>query len=326
MDIGQGPVRIGILGAARVAEYAMIAPARAEPLAEVVAIAARDRARAQAYAERHQIPRAYDSYAALLDDADIDLVYVATPPVFHARLALDALEAGKHVLVEKPFSMTAIEARRVADAAGTSGLLVAEAMHSRHHRLFPRIAEIVGSGILGELASLSGIFVAPIARNPEEFRWQRALGGGALMDLGVYPLAWLRAVTGEEPETTEVMVEWDGDVEGAVKANLQFPSGIKGQIWAAMNVEKFAAQLVVEGSRGLLRVSNPLAPQLGHEVRFGTDGDWHIESVAGPATFAAQLTAVCSSIRAKADFPLGVEDYVRSMAAIDSVRDGFPPR
>src|SRR5258706_6824221 len=114
-------LQIGIIGAARVAEYAMIAPPHAEPRAQVLAIAARDPERARAYAERHSIPRALESYDRLMADPGVELIYIATPPALHSKLALAAIAAGKHVLVEKPFSMNAAEAGSVARAAGAAG-------------------------------------------------------------------------------------------------------------------------------------------------------------------------------------------------------------
>lgn len=314
------PVRIGILGAARVAEYAMIEPARSEPSAELVGIAARDPERARAYADRHAIPHFYDSYAALMSDPGIDLIYVATPPALHAELALRALEAGKHVLVEKPFAMTADEAAEVASAARAKDLFVAEAMHSRHHPLFSRLAEILRSGALGDIKSVSGVFLAPIPRNPDEFRWKRDLGGGALMDLGVYPLAWLRGLLGSEPEVVNAHAEIVDEVDASVEAELRFPSDIVGHVRAAMNAERFVASLTIEGARRSLTVTNPLVPQLGHEIRYGKDDEWRSESVPGPTTFAAQLASVCAAVRGERAFPLGDGDYVRSMMAIDAVR------
>jgi len=223
------------------------------------------------------------------------------------------------VLVEKPFSMSEDEAAEVARAARAKGLFVAEAMHSRHHRLFSRLAEILRSGALGDIKSVSGAFSAPIPRNPEEFRWKRDLGGGALMDLGVYPLAWLRCLLGE-PEVVSAHAEIVGDVDASIEAELRFPSNIAGHVRAAMNAERFVANLTVEGAQGSLVVTNPLVPQLGHEIRYGKDGGWRTESVPGPTTFAAQLASVCATVRGERAFPLAADDYVRSMAAIDAVR------
>ena len=319
------PVRIGILGAARVAEYAMIVPARGEPRANLLAVAARDPDRARAYAARHAIVRVHDSYERLMTDPDIDLVYVATPPSLHSKLALASIAAGKHVLVEKPFSMNAAEAEAVAVAAQAAGVFVAEAMHSRHHRLFGRVVEIVRAGTLGKIERLSGLFDAPIARSAEEFRWQRELGGGALMDLGVYPLSWLRGVVGGEPTVVRASAHLEEGVDTEIEANLQFPLGQVGSIRASMIAQTFAANLVVQGTRGSLTVLNPLAPQVGHSIVLARDGTTETETVEGPSTFAAQLTAVCLAIQEKVPFLLPDRDYVQSMIVIDAVRNAVTP-
>lgn len=314
------PVTIGILGAARVAIYAMIAPAKAEPRARLLAIAAREPVRGAAYAKEHDIPRVHGSYEALLSDREIELVYVATPPSLHAKWACDAIAADKNVLVEKPFAMNAIEAEAVADAAEAAGVKVFEAMHSRHSRLFARILEIVRSGELGDIVHASGVFEAPIPREPHEFRWRRELGGGALMDLGVYPLSWLRGVFDAEPKVESAHAKVESDVDAEIDAELSFPNGAVATVRASMIAQRFAATLKVKGTKGELSVSNPLAPQMGHLLTVTAGGATRSEKVEGPSTFAAQLAAVCASIRDDTAFPLRPRDYVGSMAAIDSVR------
>lgn len=313
------PVTIGIIGAARVAVYAMIAPAKAEKRARLYSVAARDPARAAGYAKQHGIERHHKSYAALMADPEIDLVYIATPPSLHAKQAKDALAAGKHVLVEKPFSMNAAEAESVARAGEAAGRHVFEAMHSRHSRLFARIVEIVRSGVLGKISVASASFSAPIARNETEFRWQDGLGGGALMDLGVYPLAWLRGTLGE-PRVVSARAVLENGVDAETEAELSFPSGVKGTMRASMSARSFEAALKIEGDKGVLNVTNPLAPQMGHSLALTLSGKTTTETVEGPSTFAAQLAAVCATLRDGTPFPLGPRDYVHSMAAIDSVR------
>ena len=194
----QETLKIGIIGAARVAVYAMLAPAVANPNTEVVGIAARDPARAKEFASTHGIAKAYATYDALIGDPGIDLVYVATPPMLHKAVAIKALRAGKHVLVEKPFAADAREAAEII-AAVKHGKRVFEAFHYRHHALWNRIVELVRGGELGSIKHIEAAFHVPIPKSPEEFRWSASLGGGALMDLGCYPLQWTRVVAGEEP-------------------------------------------------------------------------------------------------------------------------------
>jgi predicted dehydrogenase len=319
-DMSDEPVKIGILGAARVAVYAMIAPARAEPRARLVAVAARDPVRGATYAKQHDIPRVHESYDALLADREIELVYIATPPSLHAKWALATIAAGKHVLVEKPFAMNEAEALAVAQAAEARGVKVFEAMHSRHHRLFARILEIVRSGELGDIVHASGQFEAPIPREPTEFRWHGELGGGALMDLGVYPLSWLRGVFAAEPQVKSARAKVENGVDAEIEAELTFLEDRSATMRASMISSRFVAALNLKGTTGELIANNPLAPQMGHLLTVSAKGATRDEKVEGPPTFSAQLTAVCASIRDGAAFPLSERDYVRSMAAIDGVR------
>ena len=142
MARGGGTVQFGILGAAGIAARALVAPAREVAQAEVVAIAARNQASADMFARQHGIPTAYESYAALLADPSVDAVYVPLPNALHGSWTLRALEAGKHVLCEKPFAANVSEAERVAAAAASAGLVVMEAMHYRYHPLVRRMTSL----------------------------------------------------------------------------------------------------------------------------------------------------------------------------------------
>jgi predicted dehydrogenase len=314
------PVRIGIIGAARVAVYAMAAPARANPRVSLAAIAARDPARAAAFAAEHGVAKVHQTYDALITDPAIDLVYVATPPAFHATVAIAALQAGKHVLVEKPFTLNAAEARAIVAAAERAGRRVFEAFHYRHHALWHRIVSLVRGGTIGAVRSMEGVFNAPIARGPDEFRWNAALGGGALMDLGCYPLQWVRVVAGEEPVVRSARMEIVEGVDAACEAALEFPSGATSRVACSMTSDGFTALLNVDGSKGSLRVVNPLAPHFGHVLEIQVDGQERKETLEGPTTFAAQLDAVAATLLDGAPFPLAADDPIKSMAAIDAVR------
>jgi predicted dehydrogenase len=309
------PLRIGLIGASRVATYAVIAPARDEPRADVVAVAARDMARAEGYAQTHGIARAYGDYRALLDDPGIDLVYIGTPSSEHRALVLAALAAGKPVLCEKPFAMNAGQATEMLDAAAAAGLPLFEAMHSRHHALWRRLHAIIDGGAIGTLRHIDGRFDIALPWSADEFRWNAALGGGALMDLGIYPLAWARALTRAEPEVTGARMEMRHGVDAAVEAELAFPGGVTARIRASMIAPDRAMYMTVTGSNGVIEVVNPLAPQLGHSISVSG----RPETVDAPPTFAAQLSALCASMLDGAAWPLVADDPVRSMRAIDAV-------
>src|SRR5262249_11852014 len=158
-----GPLRLGILGAARIAPMALVAPARRVGDAVVTAVAARDAARASAFAARHRIPRVHPSYEALLADPEIEAVYHPLPTSLHAPWTIRALEAGKHVLCEKPFSATVAEAEAMAAAAARSGRVLMEAFHYRYHALFARMRAVLQAGELGTVRRLAARLSIPLS-------------------------------------------------------------------------------------------------------------------------------------------------------------------
>jgi len=209
----------------------------------------------------------------------------------------------------------------VRDAAGRAGAPVFEAMHSRHHALHARLAALVGGGAIGAVRRVTARFVTPTP-GESDFRHDAALGGGALMDLGVYPLAWTRALLGEDFVVAAARARrGPGGVDHETAATLRFAGGAAADILARHDAERFDARLAIEGERGRIEVVNPLAPQIGHTFTVETDAGAQSETVDGPGTFDAQLAAVVATVRDGAPFPLPPDDYVRSMRAIDLVRD-----
>ncbi|KAI0367770.1 NAD-P-binding protein [Pilatotrama ljubarskyi] len=206
------PLRFGILGAARIGPAALIKPAESHKDVVIAAVACRDEARGSQYARKHKIAKVYGgprAYFDLLEDPNIDAVYNPLPNGLHFEWSMRALQAGKHVLVEKPFTDTAEEARLIFALAEEKGLVVLEAMHSRFHPAMQRVREIVQSGELGKVKSATSALslpslVARFAFVKDDVRFQYDLGGGATMDLGVYPLAAIRYVTGTENSAVEV--------------------------------------------------------------------------------------------------------------------------
>src|SRR6478736_6398689 len=187
--------RWGILGPGAIAR-AFTSDLRTAGL-DVAAVGSRRRDTAEAFAADFGIPRAHGSYGELVADPDVDIVYIATPHPMHAANALLALEAGKHVLVEKPFTLTAAEAAAVRDAAAARGLLAMEAMWTRYLPHMIRIREIVASGVLGELRALTADHTQLITSDPAHRLNALDLGGGALLDLGVYPVSFAWDILGE---------------------------------------------------------------------------------------------------------------------------------
>lgn len=310
-------LRIGIIGAARVATYAMIAPAQARDDVLVAAVAARDPARARAYAQAHGIARVHDGYTALAADPDIDLVYVATPPVAHLAHARLAIAAGKPVLVEKPFTMDVAQAEMLLAEAKAAGVPVFEAMHSRHHAIWPLVATLLPR--LGRLRHIDAVFDIAVSTDAGEFRWDDRLGGGALMDLGIYPLAWVRAIAGEPLAATNAVMHRQRGADAGFAATLALPGGVTATVAADMTAPR-RAQLTVTGDAGTLVIDNPLAPQLGHAITLVTAAGTETFQAQGPGSYAAQLAALVATLRDGAAFPLAGDDPLASMRAIALVR------
>lgn len=249
-------VRIGLLAAARIAEGAVVAPARSIDGVEVVAVAARTSERAAEAARRWNVPRVHGSYRALLDDDDVDAVYIATPNALHRPWAVAALGAGKHVLVEKPIASNAADAERIAEAADGSGLVVMEASHWPYHPWASEVRALVDAGVLGTLETVSGAFEVAATRIPrDDIRWDLALGGGATMDLGVYPLGWVKFATDAVPTVVgaEAVCPVPG-VDGSMAIDLAWPGGVRGRVTASMvePEDHRVIRLEVVGSDGRL--------------------------------------------------------------------------
>jgi predicted dehydrogenase len=315
-------LRIGILGAARVATYAMIDAARDINGVSVQAVAARDPARARTYADEHVIPRVYPDYQSLIDADDVDAVYVALPPNLHARWSIAALAAGKPVLCEKPFALTIADAETMVAAEAAHGGLLMEAQHSHYHPLSAFMREMVHSGDLGTITEVDASFDAPVPATPGEIRYDRAVGGGAIWDLGVYPAYWLRSALGEEPEVVSASQHRaDGGADIATDARLRTPSGTEIALRCAMD-QPFGAHIRFTGDNGWLAIRNPLAPHMGHSCRWEIAGAAHERQFDALSTYALQLAAFRDAVLHSTPVPTRGADSIatiRLLTAIDTL-------
>ena len=314
-------IRIGILGAAKIAPPALIAPARKRDDCAVVCVAARDGERASAYAAEHDIPKSLGSYDALIAHPGIDLIYNALPPHLHARLTIAALEAGKAVLCEKPFAMNAREASAMVEASARTGRPLVEAFHYRFHPLFENILDTVRSGAIGKLCAIKSEFSVAIIYRPGELRHDTALGGGALMDLGCYALHWARTIAGSEPVVTRAASELsEHGVDLVTTADLTFAGGVTAQVRTSMAPgQKFKALLAIKGTNGLLVAQNPLHPHRGHSITIRKDGQADRYTVPGETTYDHQLARMLDVMKTNAPPLTGGADAVANMALIDAV-------
>ncbi len=323
------PVRLGVLGAARIAPAAVVKPARTSVEAEVVGIAARDRARADAFASKHGVPRVFDSYADLLADPDIDAVYNPLPNGLHAEWTIAALDAGKHVLCEKPFTSNTAEAEQVAATADRTGLVVMEAFHYRYHPLADRMRALVEQGELGTLEHVETVLCFPLPKF-SDIRYQYDLGGGATMDVGTYTVHLARLLGLEEPTVTSARAKLRSpDVDRAMTAELAFPSGHTGRITCSMWSSDVLKTFVrARGSRGELHVINPTNPQMWHRMRVKVDGVTRTERFSRRPTYEFQLDAFTAAVLRGEPTLTPPPDSIANMRVIDAiyVAAGMRPR
>lgn len=317
-----GPLRIGILGAARIAPMALVRPARFVPEAQVTAVAARDPDRAHVFAAKYGIPRVHESYAALVADPDLDAVYNPLPNSLHCDWSIRALEAGKHVLCEKPIASNAEEAERMAAAAARTGRVLVEAFHYRCHPLAARVKEIVDGGALGRLQHIEAHMCIPLPRRGD-IRYRYDLAGGATMDVGCYAINLVRFLAGAEPQVTWAAARlMSPDVDRYMAASFQFGDGRTGSITCSL----LSAALVrlgatLRGERGELHVVNPFAPQFYHSLVVRTHQGRRKEHVHGEATYTHQLRSFVAAVRSGAPFATDMADAIANMRVIDAVYD-----
>ena len=323
-------LRIGVLGAAKIAPAALLKPARDVDRVEVVAVAARDRARADAFASKWSIPTVYDSYEAVIADAEIDAVYNPLPNGLHAPWTIAALEAGKHVLCEKPLTSNAEQARQVAAVVERTGNVLMEAFHYRYHPLMMRAVEVAQSGELGDLQHVESWMQVPLFKR-HDIRFDLSLGGGAVMDLGCYSIHQLRSLTGEEPTVVAASAkERSPGVDRWMQADLVFPGGATGKFTVSLyGARALRIGFRVVGSDGELRVFNPAGPQMMHRFTVRrNDGSSRREKFPRIPTYRYQLEAFRDAVVDGTPVLTGPSDSVANMAVIDAVYEaaGLPLR
>ncbi|GAA2567819.1 MULTISPECIES: Gfo/Idh/MocA family protein [Streptomyces] len=329
---GRDPLRIGILGAARITERSLIDPARATGH-RLVAVAARDRSRAEAFAATHGVERTLGSYAELLADPGVDVVYNPLANGLHGPWNLAALAAGKHVLTEKPSASNAEEAKEVRDAAAKSGTVFMEAFHYLFHPVTRRLHELLSSGELGELRHVDALVAIP-APDADDPRWSLPLAGGALMDLGCYSLHALRMLAPWAGGAPRLLSARAGERAGApgvdewLEADLAYPGGATGTARCHMAYERLEMSIRVVGSRGEATAPNFVLPQRDDRVLVRTPDGERTERLGTRSSYAYQLEAFAARVREGAGLSLDADDALTTMRLIDACYEaaGLGPR
>lgn len=316
-------IRIGLLGAARITDKAIFQPLQQVEGFVLQAVAASNVDRATAYAKQHHILHVAESYQALLERDDIDLIYNALPPAAHYDWTIKALQHGKHVLCEKPFAMDAAEAQRMVDVATEQQRVLLEAFHYRFHPLFAEVQRLVASGVLGTLKRIRANFSVRVPYSADSLRHIAALGGGAVMDLGCYPLHWVRTLMAEEPEVLKAScIEGEPQIDQTMQTVLRFSNGCEAYVGCSMaeHLSKVhEAYLMLEGEQGSVEVFGLIAPHLGNRIILNTGVEQQTYSVAGEPTYYYQLQHVRDCLLQQATPLTGGEDAVKTMQLIDQV-------
>ena len=312
------PLRIGTLGAAGITPAALMEPAKEIDGVVVAAVAARDRNRAEQFAERHHIPLVYDHYDSVIADDSLDVIYNPLPISHHLEYTVKALRAGKHVLCEKSFALNAREAEEMHAVAQDTGLVLIEAFHYRYHPIFQRALEIVESGTLGKLEHIDARFVVGTP-NAENIRMHYDTGGGATMDMGCYPISWLRHITREEPKVVAATAKiGNPDVDLRLEVDYQLQDGLTATTVGSMCDPGFAADMEIRGSDGHMRVVNPLVPQHGNKIELTVGTDSSEEEFTRRSTYAFQLEAFVDAVENGTQLPTDSADAVKQMRVIDA--------
>ena len=322
-------IKFGTVGTANITTRALIYPCLDEPHARVVAIAARDKQRAQEFARWHGVSKVCENYQSVIEDASSNAFYNPLPISMHREWTIKALEAGKHVLCEKSFASNAEEAKEMVEVASRCGLVVMDAFHYRYHPVFKRAKEVLESGELGAILHIEAAFHVPVTSR-DDIRMDYSLGGGVTMDIGCYPISWVRHLTGEEPEVTRaVAIEGPKNVDTQLEADFLFPSGITAKVSGDMREGvKFRMEFRVVGEKGTLHLQNPLVPQNGHSMEVLVEGDKRIETLDRRPTYSYQLDAFLEAVESGASLYTDGDDAIKQMQAIDKCYEhsGLPLR
>jgi predicted dehydrogenase len=319
------PVRWGILGTANIALKKVIPAMQRSRRCRIVAIASRDEHKAQAAAHSLGIPRAYASYEALLADADIEAVYIPLPNHLHVPWSIRAAAAGKHVLCEKPLVLSLEEALELRAIRDSSGVQIGEAFMVRTHPQWLKVMELVRDGRIGDLRLVSGHF-SYYKRDPENIRSHVEFGGGALLDIGCYPITLSRWLFDAEPNEVIALVERDPElrIDRLTSALLRFPAG-QATFTCATQLVPYQ-RMHVFGTRARIEVEIPFNAPPDRPCRIFLDDGRDLsgagkEIIEFPVVdqYAMQGDRFSEAIRGTGSVPVSVDDAIANTAVIEAL-------
>jgi predicted dehydrogenase len=322
------PLKWGLISTARI-NRALIKPLMSSERNELFAVASRSLDKAQDYAAERDIPRAYGSYQAMLDDPEIDVVYNSLPNSLHSEWTIKALHAGKHVLCEKPLATTLDEVDAMRSASEETGLKLAEAFMYRHHPQTIRVKGIVDSGMLGEVRLIKGEFSFQI-NDEENVRLKPDLGGGSIWDVGCYPISYARYVLSEEPEE---VFGWQligkSGVDEVFIGQLRFAGDVFAQFDSGFR-SPFRSRIEIIGSDRTLIVPKPFSPELDADILIGNGSEYETIEMPGEELYIGEVEDMADAIITDSSPRISLDDsrnnVVVILALIKSAELGKPVR
>jgi len=318
-------VRWGIMSVAAIAVKKVIPAMLRGTEVEIVAIASRDAAKAAEAAKALGIPRSYGSYEELLRDPDVQVIYNPLPNHMHLEWTARAAEAGKHVLSEKPLTMTVEEARQMLAARDRTGVKIGEAFMVRTHPQWLRAKEVVQSGEIGEVRSIMGFF-SYSNRDPKNIRNIAEYGGGGLMDIGCYPIFTSRFIFGETPKRVAAIMEFDPEMhtDRLTSAILDYPSG--QAIFTCSTQLVPYQRMQIFGTKGRIEIEIPFNAPPDRPTRLWVDdgrdlfgSGIRMEQFDTVDQYTIQGDVFSRAVRGEAEIPVPLESALANMQVIEAV-------
>jgi len=307
----------GLLSTANI-NRALIPPLQVSKRNHLLAVGSRSQESADAYAKENQIDRAYGSYEALLADPDIDVIYNPLPNHLHAEWTIKAIEAGKHVLCEKPLALSVDEVDAIKAAAQKQGHIVAEAFMYRHHPQTLKVQEMVRNGSLGTLKLIRGSYGFFLDR-PGDIRLDPEMGGGSIWDVGCYPISYARTVVGEGPlEVLGTQVTGPTGVDLTFAGFLKFANDIIVQFDCSFDIPIYWG-IEILGSEASLRIPTPFKPQINEKLFLTHRGKVETITIEGQELYIGEVEDMADAILLGKDSLISLDDSRANVAVITAL-------
>jgi len=315
----KGKIKWGILSTARIAKTAIIPAIRSLSNCEVIAVASRSLDKAKIFASEFDIQKAYGSYMELLEDPEIDAIYNPLPISFHLEWSAKCARANKPVLCEKPLTLNAKEAKEMISVFFEKKLLLAEALMYRYHPLTKKIISMVREGAIGEIKTVQSNFHVDIP-NPDDIRFKKDTGGGALLDLGCYCISIIRQITTEEPIDASSFTKLNEEgVDVSFSGIMKFPSGVLGQFDCSLT-SQFSCGYTVIGSKGKLLVDwGGMVPWPGEvfKIKYWKGENYSKIEVPAANHYALMIEDFSNALLSGTPLEFDLQDTISNMQAID---------